>query len=113
MPSTNCHGLASRPIQPGAAGRPSAATLPGSSGAPSASEAVMPLSRRWPQAARKSGSMQAMKTSRITAHQATPLGDWITAGLKTKRSSSGKAAPSTPGPSAMPARICTTTRGAK
>ncbi len=57
--------------------------------------------------------MPAMKSNNITAHQGRPLSDWITAGLKTNPQQSGSAAPSTPGPSAMPERICTTTNGAK
>ena len=53
-----------------------------------------------------------MKTNSITAHQATPLSDCTTAGVNTKRYASGNTAPSTPGPSTMPVRICTTTSGA-
>ena len=57
--------------------------------------------------------MPAMNTNSITAHHAMPLSDWITCGLNTKAWYSGKAAPSTPGPSRMPVMICTTTSGAK
>ena len=57
--------------------------------------------------------MPAIITNSITAHHAMPLSDWITAGLKTNWWNSGKALPSTPGPSRMPVMICTTTRGAQ
>ena len=56
--------------------------------------------------------MPASQTKSITAHQAMPFSVWTTAGLKTKAWTSGSAAPRMPGPSAMPATICTTTSGA-
>ena len=83
-PSTNCHVSAFGPTQPAVCSRPSAATQPKASGTPSASPAVMPLSRRWRQAWRRSSSMPAIQTNNDTAHHATPFSAAMTCGLKTK-----------------------------
>ena len=83
-PMTNCQVTALGPIHPGYSSRPTAATQPSARGVPSASPAVMPLSLRCCQAWLKSSSMPAIQTNTITAHQAMPLSNWITWGLKTK-----------------------------
>ena len=83
-PAMNCQVSARGPIQPGITSIAAAAMQPNSSGMPNAKPAATELSRLWVQAAFRSSSMPAIQTNSITAHQAMPLSDWITAGLKTK-----------------------------
>ena len=82
-PTTNCQVIAFGPTQPLNPSMPMAATQPNTSGVPSANPAVMVLSRRCAQAFFRSSSMPAIITNSITAHQAMPFNDWMTAPLKT------------------------------